>query len=289
MVKKTLFVFILLFAGYTFTLMLMPGSSVSQHQWQENVVKGEKYIYNQSDTISNVITGSSLACRIITDELPGFYNLAFAGQSVFDGLEIINKTEKAPKNVFIEINKVFITPSADFTASLFSPLSFNSKKYCISLRSDKQPLAFIFPAIQNIFKNKKQVKKSESDPSTSNSVQKGIFNKMLTMQINEYSQIPDTNLVNKQFLLLATYAKELKNKGINIVFFEMPLNPGLIELPLAKFIRANFYKYFPESQYNYINIPDCSDYVTTDGLHLTDLESGRYTAYFKDGIKKYTP
>jgi hypothetical protein len=283
MIKKIFFLFLILFGAYTLLIMLNPRSSASQHQWQENAIKGENYIYDKSDTLRNVIVGSSLACRIITDSLPNAYNLAFAGQSVFDGLEILKHKQKLPANVFIETNKIFIDPNKEFTSSLFSPFSFILKKYCISLRSDKQPLAFIYPAVQNLFhKNSSEAGMPGAEPKNS-----GVFNKMLAMQVEDFAIIPDSGYVTKQFALLSNYINDIKSKGVNIIFFEMPLNPNLTELQLAKFIRNGFYKHFPVNINNYIKMPDCSGYVTTDGLHLNDADAVKYTKYFKEEMKRF--
>jgi hypothetical protein len=261
--------------------------SATQHQWQENVVRAEKYIYDESDTITNLIVGSSLAQRIKIDSLPQFYNLAFAGQSLFDGLEIVRHKKKLPKNIFIEINLIFKEQNKEFSAGFFQPLTYNIKKYCISFRSDKQPLFFIYPAIQKTISKgneKKKVKSLEADIKENE-----IFNSMMKLQISNYSKIPDSNFVSGQFLLLADLVKDLKNKGVNIIFFEMPLNPNLVELPLAKFIRNKTYDFFPQNINNYIKIPNCSNYITGDGLHLKYQEALIYTSYFKEEAKRFNP
>ena len=288
MIRKTFFLFIILFGIYALIIALNPGASAAQHQWQENVVKGEKYIYDTGDSMKNVIVGSSLANRIVGDSLSMFYNLAFSGQSALDGLEIIEHIKKLPKNIFLEMNTVFNAPSKEFLESLFTPLSLNIKKYCIAMRSDKQPLAFIFPAIQNIISKKdKSLNKFEALPL--DSMQQKIFDKVLQLQVAKYSHIPTPDSVTKQFLLLKQYVTNFKAKGVNIVFFELPVNKFLIDLPYPKFIRSKFYEYFPADKNNYINIPANANYTTTDGLHLKDDEAATYTSYFKKESNKYYP
>jgi len=251
------------------------------------VVKGEKYIYNTSDSINSVIVGSSLASRIVMDSLPKFYNLSFAGQGIFDGLEILKKTGKYPKNVFIETNSILSKPDEGFISTLFSPISFNAKKYCTTLRSDKQPLAYIFPMIQTILNKKTDHREYEAKPISGDTKANAMFNKVLEMQVHNYSESPDTAFLNHQFVMLKDLITGMQSKGVHIVFFEMPLNPSLVELTLAKAIRNQFYEHFPENGYNYITIPDCSNYITTDGLHLNDQEAHWYTSYFKEAAKKY--
>jgi hypothetical protein len=287
MIKKITFCFIILFAAYYVIVLLNPNISAPQQQWRENVVKAEKYVYDKSDTIEDVILGSSLARLMVMDSLPHFYNLAFAGQGILDGIEILNRKEKLPKNIFIEMNTVFTELDKTFINDLFDPLSFSIKKYCISLRSDKQPLGFLYPAIQAAAHKGKNKAAAKAQVVSQTTDDNDLFNEMMKMQIEYYTWTPDSNFVTRQFLLLTSYVNGLKSKGANIVFFEMPLNPKLVQLPLARLMRDKFYSYFPENSNNYIKMPDCSNYVTSDGFHLKEDEAKIYTSYFKTGAKKY--
>jgi len=56
-------------------------------------------------------------------------------------------------------------------------------------------------------------------------------------------------------------------------------------MPLEKYIRARFHDYFPKTEFRYINIPDGNNFVTTDGIHLSDKEAIIYTEYFRQQIK----
>jgi len=277
-----------LFGVYTCIVMLHPTMSASQHQWQDNIVRAEKYIYNERDTVKNIIIGSSLSLRLIPDSLPQFYNMAFAGQGIFDGLKILNHQKNPPKNVFIETNLVFREESKEFTSGLFSFLGYNIKKYCVSLRTDKEPLVFIYPLVQSVIHSKRDIigyaqPKSIKEDSSERELTKNL----LQIQVTNYSKLPDTSLANKQFSILTDEVTLLKSKGVKVIFFEMPINPLLVQSPLEKLIRTKFYMYFPKSENNYIDIPDCTNYVTGDGLHLNPDEAAIYTSYFKENTKKY--
>jgi hypothetical protein len=293
MIKKTILVFIILFALYSGIVLLNPRMGATQHQWQENVVKGEKYIYNTSDSIHSVILGSSLASRIIMDSLPGFYNLAFAGQGILDGLEILKNSNKYPQHIFIETNSILGEKDKGFISTLFSPLSYYPKKYCPSLRNDKHPLALLFPLVQQMLHKKVDSKEYETKSVSTDPKEQAqaaaMFSKVLQIEIDFYAQQPDSVYLGKQFAQLKDLLDGLKNKDVHIIFFEMPLNPKLVELPMATGIRKWFYDLFPENEYSYIKVPDCSGYVTTDGLHLNEKEAVVYTAYFKEAAKKYLP
>ena len=297
MIKKTILTALLLFILYTiFVIQFAPKWwSASQHQWQSNVIKAQNFLYDDSDTIQNVIIGSSLSSRLITDSLPHTYNLSFGGQCIFDGLKILTHKSKIPRNIFIEMNYVLRPESKEFTKSLLSPILYYPRKLILSLREDKQPIAVLgfiqlvvlekvksafFPIQEYTKKEKVETKSNDSNT---------LFSKMLSLQIKEYSQDPDQKILDKSFITLKDYILKIENenKSANIVFFEMPINNKLEDLPKAKVIRETFYKYFPASKYKYISLPGSFERETTDGLHLNEDEAIKYTTYLKSENKNY--
>jgi hypothetical protein len=315
MVKKTIITFVTLFIIYAiFVAFFAPKWwHASQHQWQDNIIKAQNFLYDESDTIQNLIIGSSLSNRIITDSLPKTYNLSFGGQSIFDGLNILTHKSKMPANIFIEINVVLREESKNFTQSLNSPLLYYPRKTISSLREDKQPMAVLGLGIRIIcYKIKNKVKsilvptekrgdikkniKIETKPNVNNSlvetksnVNNSLFTKMLNDQIESYSKIPKQEALNNSFSLLKEYLKkiELINKEVNIIFFEMPVNYQLENLPGAKIVRETFFKEFPQTKYSYTLLPDSLKCETTDGVHLRSDEAIKYTIYFKSKNKNY--
>lgn len=271
---------ICLYSGF---ITMKPKLSSSQHQWQDNVIKAQKYIYNENDTMYDVIIGSSLSCRLRMDSLQGFYNLSFGGQSIFDGLKILEKSENLPRNVYIETNVLLRGESKSFTNSLFSPFQYYTGKYFLSLRADKQPIPIsigYFMAFKRVLKNKIEKLSNKIDNPKSNIQRDDLSNKMLNLQIKSYSIQPDSTLLNNRLMELMSYIEFLKQNNVNIYFFEMPVNYKLIELPKTKTIRAKLYEIFPKYEYNYIKT-DSSKYITGDGVHLTNDEALKYTFFFK--------
>lgn len=271
---------------------MKPKLSSSQHQWQDNIVKAEDFIYN-NNSIDDLIIGSSLSCRFVMDSLPHFYNLSFGGQSIFDGLKIIKQTEKFPKNIYIETNVLLKKESNEFTNSLFSVIPYLLKKHLLSLRTNKQPIP-IFIEYFTCFKNKttaflmpqKNIIENKSIGQLENtSIKKtDLFNKMLTLQIDNYSKQPDSSLLDKQSLLLLEYVRYFKDHGVNVSLFEMPVNYNLIELMQSQIIRNKIHELFPKDKIDYF-LPDSSKYETTDGVHLNGEEALRYTIYFRNQLK----
>ncbi len=143
MIKKSILTFLILFVIYSVVVTTKPSIGASQHQWQRNVIKAQKFLFNETDTIKNVIVGSSLSSRLVVDNLPGFYNLSFDGLCIYDGLKIIRNKKALPQNVFIETNVLLRDESKDFTDALFSPILYFLTKHLIALRADKQPIGIM--------------------------------------------------------------------------------------------------------------------------------------------------
>ncbi len=280
MIKKSILCAILFFLLYSLAVTKNPLKwwSVSQHQWQENMIKAQNFIYDQ-DSFKNVLIGSSLSHRIVTDSLPDTYSLAFSGQSIYDGLNILLNRKRNPKNVFIEMNVVFRPENKDYAASLFSPILFYSAYTFRSLRADKQPIA-ILGAIMN----RKLIGPMLRGNAVSTLPNHELFNKMLKLQMADYSKIPPDKIIQDRFNLLETYVTTLTKRGIHIVFFEMPVDSSLENLAQAKLIRKLYYRKFPEKEFQYLPLPP-GTYQTSDGIHLADDDALRYTRYFRSELK----
>ncbi|HCW06553.1 MAG TPA: hypothetical protein DGG95_04215 [Cytophagales bacterium] len=300
MIKKSIFVFLFLFAGYSIYISSRPTLSSSQHFWQANMIKAQKFIYDESDTFSHVIVGSSLAALLVKDSLPSFYNLSFGGTGPFNGLSIIKRKDKAPKNVFIEMNTVLIEERKEFTNSIYSFVPYIMRKYFLSLRADKQPIPLYIDhsdavrrkiaslcircKIESVL-NRKIFDSNPAMRTNESANSKEAFDLMLANQIESYSMKPDSLLMKQQMTLVLEYVSYLRSRGSRVWFFEMPINSELVNLPQSKLLRDEIHRNFPSSVVTYID-QDTTSYTTTDGLHLNLAEAIRYTHHFNSKVKK---
>lgn len=296
MIKRSILFFVFLVVCWTaFTRYVFKKDS-SLHQWQDNTIAGEKYLYADSG-IQNVMVGTSLSGHIIQDSIPEIYKLTFAGLSIYDGLNIILRKKVLPKNVFIETNKIFAPENADLRDALFSPLAFYSKKYITGLRSNKEPLSMAGTYIDSrmleflyyrlLFRIDDLTYRVGNQNSQRNVREEVFFAKMIEMKKKDYTRYIPPQTISTTLNKLKTYVSRLKENGINVIFFEMPINKDLVDLPNNIAIRDSIYKTFPASQFNYIYLPpDYNKYETGDGVHLTSAESEIYSGYFKNEANK---
>lgn len=274
MIKKSLLIALAFLILHAIEVKAKP-MPISQHLWQDNLIKAEHFIY-KANPPSDVIVGSSLSTKIKMSMLPGVGNIAFVGQSIYEGLDILSHQKYLPKNVFIEINIVFRKENERFTSMLFCPVLYNLKKFFPSLREEYQPAGFLYQIGNRFIHDKPDA-----------TVDDFVFKKLLNQEIEKNSKLPDPKIVEESFRTLQHYVHALESKGVNVVFFEMPVNPALYHSPRVSFVRTNFYKYFPPEKYHYIFSPDWSMYHTSDGLHLKPEEALQYTSFFKLQMAKY--
>jgi hypothetical protein len=283
MIKKSFLACLLIFITYSGIFLFRPQTEVATHQWQENMIKAQKYLYSNQDTIRQVILGTSLACCILKDSIPDHYNMAFSGLSIYDGLNVIRQKKTLPESVFIETNYTLKAASENFSDDLFSPVLFPLRKYLVSLRDGRQPLAIAGIVLRNVVS-------SLTGPEYNSNFKKkeGLFDKMLKIHTKEYTEVPDNSQLNEKYSVLKKQVDFLKQHGVKVVFFEMPVNPALADLPKAKITRETLHRYFPASDYQYIAMPECSGYVTGDGVHINLEEAKTYSSYFRSEAEKLT-
>lgn len=293
MIKKTLITFFILFVAYTIivTYILYPDRYISEHQWQDNQIKTQNYLFsNNSDSINSIIVGSSLSERLRMEMLPQFYNLGLLGLGPADGLFAIHAKGNYPRYIYVEINHIDRPLNEELTTSIDNPLMTPLRRHLVSLRDGKQPMSLIaIPYGQKataygIYLMQTALSKviAKQTKDTSNRV--NMLDKMLDQSIEYHNKIPDNLETATQTLKL--YIDEMTRNGSTVVFFEMPIQYQLCGLERSQAIRNQMYKAFPKDKYKYINIPDCKDYTTTDGEHLDYTSAERYTLYFKEKIKE---
>ena len=135
MIKRTIIIFFVLLIMYSFLVEAFnPNWNTAQHQWQSNIIKAQRYLYEDSECMQNVIIGTSLSNRLSMDHLPIMYNMTFDGLYIYDGLYVLTKKKVLPKKVFIEMNYVYSSENKEFIASIGSPAIIYARGVCPMLR-----------------------------------------------------------------------------------------------------------------------------------------------------------
>lgn len=271
-IYKIIFLFVILFGLYNLFLVLeKPDIKMFQNQWQKNYSFAQDFIYENK--AENIIVGSSMAARMQNDFLPkDFYNLSFSGGSVLTGLEIIKKSGFIPKNIYIETNIIFRNKDNKLLNNLFYPILWQIKKHIPVLQEKYQPLNLVASKIRGSYgkthKEHMQEKRNEK-----------IFNLTIQRRLKNYNKSLESyeNKLSDLKILIEYFSK----KGVNIVFFEMP-----IENRLANSIKAKEQRKIIKNNFanKWFKLPSNDNYVTADGIHLIFPSAFKFSKEFVKDI-----
>jgi len=261
---------------------------VSQHQWNDNIIRAQGFLYDDFEGINFIIIGTSLSCRLQLDSLRDVYNLAFGGLSVFDGLELLMQKDKLPDFVLIETNFYMKKESENFRKSLFKPLLYSAKKHFPSLREKHQPvgiLGYYFRQIkEGVQREKINYKRAGSTVIKSNKFQQNLIER----RMKDFEILPNEKDIEDALSRMDSIVLKLNKLGVSIVFYEMPVNQQIFMSPASKISRERFKHRFSVNENTYIFLQENCSYQTKDGIHLTSLESIKFTKYFYKELKNIT-
>ena len=295
MVQKSIITGFIIFLVYALFISNYKTYSSSQNQNQDNLVKAQQYMF-ANNVPENVIVGTSLSCHLHTDSLKNFYNLSFNGSSIYDGLNVILKGNKLPEKVFIETNLYLNNKSEQLSSQLYNLYPYYTSKIIPVFRYENQPigkLVFCLNPIgdkivlhhNNFMKRVKEKIELQRNLSVikKKDIYLNVFNQMLNLQTENFKELPLKNEIIFKLKELKVIVSKLKNKGVEVVFFEIPINTDLSKSIRAILLRGKLTHFFL-NKVRFIPL-DTTKYITSDGLHLNGFESITYTKYFKGKIK----
>ncbi|WP_345250125.1 hypothetical protein [Nibrella saemangeumensis] len=282
MMRKTLLVTFLLLVVYSSWIHKF-GHTISRSAQtieQRNIVKAEEFLYESKQNFDTLILGSSLSSRLLLDSLPnGCRDLSFGGLSAREGLQLITMSDRTPKLILIEINTLSL-PKSDFLSNVADGSYWQTaKKYLPFFRQKYQPVGVLKALVRDWHYGKTRT----IIPETAFRVDSAVRQRTI-YEFTSHQQTQADSEFRCIFGEIKNQVNLLRQRGASVVFFEVPTEAELQTLPVARQIRRYICEYFPEPAYTHIKLPQ-EPYVTTDGIHLTYRDSGRFTAYLKQQLE----
>ena len=248
--------------------LLRPRIDHGQHQWQDNVINAQRYIYSSSKP-PVVVVGSSLSTRL--RGLPtDCFNLALGGSDCLTGLAIVLRESYCPQLVLIEANSLRGIDEA-FVAKLYAPLLYPLRRYLLALREEYNPLTVLMSAAAD---------RVVRDP--------GVPGEVLQLAVAR-ATVPIDNGFRTQIGLNLDQLEELvrslvSNESVP-VFYWMPLHPEVSVAPRTQYERLAFHERFPDKQYYWLSDPPSDRFKPADGLHLARPEAVEYSHQFVSEVE----
>lgn len=274
MIKKSIICLIVLAVLHFCLVLANPSIGMATHQWQDNVLKAQQFLYDGKT--NTVMVGTSLSGRIIRDSIPFVKSVSFGGCSVEDGLKIILSKKDAPKLVLVETNFMLNDGNAELVSKLTNGINPVIRRWIPSLREQYEPIC-IFASLM--------MRSTSINPQAGMAkVDMNLLNESINRHIEEDRLIPEDQVKSRGMAIKALIS-ELEKKGTRFVFFEMPVNEKLLHLKKSDQMRNFLKKEFSSSKYLYLPF-DTTKYLTTDGIHLDFEGQQRFSHYFRNIVEK---
>ncbi|GAB2800557.1 hypothetical protein GCM10027275_53250 [Rhabdobacter roseus] len=288
MLKKSLLTALVLLVGYELLMRRVDAWwSTGQNAPQSSVVRAHDFIY-ATEPYDNIMVGSSIGNRITSkvpkDSLPpSFYNLSFGGQSIFDGMLILQNMGYRPKRLFVEMNVLMRNEDKDLQASLFSPVMYPLKRVLYSLRERNQPMG-VLARLPLALDGNPDLR--PAPPVTGLERAEESYQAMRDIQVtNQSNPLPDY-AIDDQIEKLKGFADYFRKQGTQVIFFEVPVDPALCNVAQPVQLRTKIKAALEPLGYPIIEMPPCDDYFTTDGTHLEKISVYKYLRYFQSELKR---
>lgn len=269
MIKRSILCFAVLFGIHLVIVLLNPMVGMATHQWQDNVIKAQQFIYaEKSDT---VMVGTSLSARIIRDSIPTVKSVSFGGCAVEDGLRIILSKGDLPRFILAETNLFFLDGNPELVSKMTEGVMPMLRRWIPSLREQYQPICMLASMMASA---------ADINPQAGTStVDMDLLNESIEHHIKYDWQMPEAQAETRMGDM-KRLVEMFEAKGTRVLFFEMPVNERLTHLKRYDQTRELMQKTFPADRYTYLPF-DTTRYVTTDGEHLDYEGQQVFSHYFK--------
>ncbi len=259
---KLVIAFFLFMVVYFSVVSFIPKDLHGASQWQGNILKAQEYAFSDN-YYPTVIVGSSRLYRI---QIPNAFNLAFTAGNDVTGLKIIENQPHKPKRVFVEMSD---TVNGRIDDSIIRKTYWWNK---YPWNRENTRIDYLIVRVKNIFlpKIKQLLHRNITNEKTDEN--------SLKRAQSEYQKLLDQDKFQERAEQLKFILNNLQSEGCQIILVEPPHDVSLYMAPQMKQVRTVLQEVFPKNQYEWITV-DWAEYVTTDGIHMSDKRVAKYSAH----------
>ncbi|MGH3055588.1 MAG: hypothetical protein ACRDL7_11490, partial [Gaiellaceae bacterium] len=220
-----------------------------------------------------VITGSSLAARVPTEDLPeGFYNLAMVGDGALTGLEIVARSPAAAPLVLIEVNNsLFREVDQALLERTFRPINVQLRAWFPAFGDTYQPVGIACRIIRARLGFGESGSDMELPPK--------VYDEVFGLQQRYHDRVPRPKELTAMLDPLEAAVQRVQARGTRVAFFEVPMAPALDDSPMSTTIRGALAQRFPPQRYSWLPRADARLYETRDGRHLRSASARQFAAF----------
>ena len=272
---------VLLCAWMALLEALPPGQPVAQNQWAANRITAERFLL--ADGFDTVLVGSSVTNHLPSAQLgAGLTNLGMAGVTALSGLELVLAHVRAQGRtqgrVAIETNFLYWHDDHALVTGALAPLRRWLLRALPAARTENQPLNVLL-----------RLTKRGGDAPAGAPADAAQASAMITVREAEVARqavelagpLPEPDWSDALARLQAMVA-ELRSRGLRVAFYEMPIDPRLMDAPRQVAERAELKRRFPDVAW--LEVPRAEGADTTDGIHLAPAAAARTAAQLRAAL-----
>jgi len=256
---------------------------------QNNIVKAQRYVYQDDSELKMVIVGSSLAANLnVKDIGEGVKSIALGGGSSQTGLEIVKRSKSKPRIVLVEINDTIIRKiDSELLDSLYHPIFYLLRQYLPMLREEYRPISVFIDSLKSRSKqNLKQMTREALDSLESRNLTPELSQKAIQttvdIQSKPLSEKDAKNMKQEADLMKTQIAEVKKNTGAKVVLFDIPLESRVNATLRMQQVRELAKKLFPPDRFEWLPPPKEREWRTNDAIHLIRSDARDFAEFLRD-------
>jgi len=249
--------------------LIAPVVEQGADQFATNTIVLESY-FDRPERPDTVVVGSSLAERLQLDSKRQWTNLSLAGGDALTGLEIVAASRKFPKRVAIEINVADKRHDPELLRKIIKWPRPELRSYYWSYRTAYMPMNLLADRIKKATR-----KKGYALDPTADKIPPQNFSNLLKIERDAYERSPNAETLAANVSRMKQIVHTLQSKGSTIVFFEMPVDRSLTQMPRSRAIRATMVREFNPENFCWLLLDRGEHWHTADGVHLLPQSAAR--------------
>jgi len=283
-----IFLFVMTFYQVLVSGGVLPASDGASLN-QSNIVRAQRYVYQDDSDLKMVIVGSSLAANLnVKDIGEGVKSIALGGGSSKTGLEIIKRSKSKPPIVLVEMNDTIIRKiDADLVNSLYHPIFYWMRQYLPMMREEYRPVSVFINSLKSRSQqNLKMMTREELDSLEGRNITPELSQKAIKDTVDVQStplSEKDAETMKQEAELIKTQIAEIKkNTGAKVVLFDIPLESRVNAAIRLKQVRELAKKLFPPDRFEWLPPPKEREWRTNDGVHLIRSDARDFAEFVRD-------
>ncbi len=257
---------------------------------QSNIVKAQSYVYENNADLKMVMVGSSLAANLAAKDIgDGVKSIALGGGASQTGLEIVEKSERKPPIVLVEINDTISRKvDADLIDSLYDVMFYWLRQYLPMLREEYRPVSVFISSLKNRSNQDQKLTREEFDKLEVRNTAPELCEKGIKMTLDIQSQpllITDIAIIKKEAEYIKhQMAKIQKDAKVRFVLFDIPQESRVNATLRRKQVRELMQSLFPPQNFEWLPPPPPREWRTNDGIHLIRTDAQDFAYFVRDKL-----